>query len=102
VPDDALDVLLPPMLVQPLVENALKHGLTPKPGGGSVSIAAARHRERLQIRVVDDGVGFDSDRTLPNVGMANVRARVEKMGGTWHVRSSPGHGTEIIFEVNVA
>ena len=99
VTDDALDALVPPMLVQPLVENALKHGLTPKPRGGSVSIAAARHNGRLQIRVVDDGAGFDSDRTPPNVGMANVRARVEKMGGTWHVQSSPGHGTQIVFEV---
>ena len=102
VPDDALDALLPPMLVQPLVENALKHGITPKSCGGSVLIAAACHNGRLQVRVADDGVGFDSDRTPPNVGMANVRARVEKMGGTWHLKSSPGHGTEIVFEVKLA
>ena len=102
VSDDALDALLPPMLVQPLVENALKHGITPKSGGGSVSVAAARHNGRLRVCVVDDGAGFDSDHTQPNVGMSNVRARVEKIGGTWHVQSTPGHGTEITFEVKTA
>ena len=102
VPEDLLDLTVPPMLIQPLVENAVKHGISPKLGGGTVRIAAARFDGRLRVTVTDDGVGFDAARITPNIGMANVRARVEKSGGMWCAKSQPGQGTEIMFELEIA
>lgn len=66
VTDDAARALLPPLLLQPLVENAVHHGLEPKRDGGTVRLAAAVQHGHLEITVADDGVGPDA---------ANVRAR---------------------------
>ena len=102
VPDDVLDLPVPPMLIQPLVENAVKHGISPKLGEGTVRIAVARVAGCLRVTVGDDGVGFDATRITPHIGMANVRARVEKGGGTWSAKSRSGQGTEIVFELGTA
>ena len=95
VADELLDVLVPPMLIQPLVENAVKHGIAPKAGGGTVRVAAERCEPGIRVTVSDDGVGFEPSRTASNIGMGNVRARVERDGGTMRVESRPGAGTEI-------
>ncbi len=99
VGDDLLDVLVPPMLIQPLVENAVKHGIAPKACGGTVRVAAEWCAPGIRVTVSDDGVGFDPSRTAPNIGMGNVRARVERDGGTMRVESRPGTGTEISLEL---
>jgi LytS/YehU family sensor histidine kinase len=98
-PEDLLDAQVPPMLIQPLVENALKHGIGPKLEGGSVRIAAMRTEGGVRVTVNDDGVGFDPALATMNVGMANVRTRVEAMGGAWRVESKADQGTAITFEL---
>jgi signal transduction histidine kinase len=95
VPDDLLETPVPPMLLQPLVENAVTHGLSSKVGGGTVQIDAVRTHGQLRLTVHDNGVGFDVEHTPVRVGLANVGARVERMGGTWRVQSIPGAGTRI-------
>jgi two-component system sensor histidine kinase LytS len=95
VSEDARDTPIPPMLLQPLVENAVKHGLSSKVSGGKVVIAAARDNGHLHITVQDDGVGFDLDRKARGVGLSNVGARVERTGGSCHVQSIPGVGTRV-------
>jgi len=92
-------VQLPPLLLQPLVENAVGHGLSPKPGGGEVRITAVTHGDRLVLTVRDDGVGCDPSRVTPHVGLANVRARVELAGGSYRFESSLGTGTTVTLEV---
>jgi len=67
---------VPSLILQPLVENALKHGLGPKPGRGHLSISVTQESGLLQLRVEDDGVGIGGRRDLPGVGLANVRERL--------------------------
>ena len=71
---------LPPLLLQPLVENALRHGLEPKPGGGRIAVTAEREGEALVLEVQDDGLGLDPHRP-PGVGLTNVRERVRAISG---------------------
>ncbi|XYJ09760.1 sensor histidine kinase [Telluria sp. B2] len=75
--------LLPPLLVQPLVENAIRHGLEPKVAGGEVRIVAEVDAGRLRIRVLDDGLGQDAPRDGKGAGMAlaNIRARLQHRFG---------------------
>jgi sensor histidine kinase YesM len=101
VPDALLDEPVPPMLLQPLVENAIKHGIAPKIGGGAIRISALRSEHGLRFTVSDDGVGFDPARAKMNVGIANVRARVEALGGGWTLQSAPEQGTSISFELAI-
>ncbi len=69
---------LPPMLLQPLVENAVKHGLEPKVEGGSVQVSAERRNGNLILTVLDNGLGFseDADARGEGVGLANLRERL--------------------------
>ena len=77
------DVALPPFLLQPLVENALHHGLEPKVEGGSIQVSAKRVGTELVLDVLDDGMGPDVTRRRPGAGMAlaNVRERLQVQYG---------------------
>ena len=84
---------LPPLTVEPLVENAVKHGVTKKRGGGTVTVSTRKTDEGIQITVADTGVGFDPDAYMkdgkPHVGIRNVSDRLEKMvGGDLSITSS--------------
>ena len=76
---------LPPLLLQPLVENAIRHGLEPKIGGGAVRIHARVEQGRLAIRVDDDGLGLQAPRRAPQLGagmaLENIRARLHHRYG---------------------
>lgn len=78
------DVAMPPFLLQPLVENALHHGLEPKVEGGSIKVCARLEGTELVLEVVDDGMGPDATRRRPGAGMAlaNVRERLQVQYGT--------------------
>ncbi len=84
---DATEVVralpLSPMLLQPLVENAIKHGLEPKIEGGSIMVSADVHEGVLQIRVEDTGLGFGvaTDTAGSGSGLTNVRARLKALYG---------------------
>ncbi|MGZ5084026.1 MAG: sensor histidine kinase [Usitatibacter sp.] len=71
---------LPPMLLQPIVENAIRHGLEPKVEGGRVSVRAHRDGEAVVIEVTDDGVGF-APTTRGGVGLTNLRDRLRLLYG---------------------
>ena len=77
--------LLPPLLLQPLVENSLRHGLEPKIDGGCVRIHACVEEGRVRIRVDDDGLGLDGSHGVPRSGggmaLANIRARLQHRYG---------------------
>ncbi|HEX3758194.1 MAG TPA: histidine kinase [Kofleriaceae bacterium] len=79
---DAADARVPQLIVQPLVENALRHGLAPRAEPGRLAIAARRTGDLLRIEVADDGLGlragWDTD---DGVGLPNVRARLARMYG---------------------
>ena len=91
------EFLLPPLSVQPLVENAIKHGIMRLESGGTVTIATYETAEAYHVSVSDDGVGFDVEASYDDkkhIGMKNIRGRIEAMcGGTLHVESTEGKGT---------
>ena len=82
----ALDAEVPSLLLQPLVENALRHGLAMKPGPGRLTLSAARDGSALEIRVRDDGAGLPKGAPIPEsgVGLGTTRARLEEMYGPEH------------------
>jgi len=80
VPDALLACDFPPMLLQPLVENAIRHGLEPKLAGGHLDLMATQESGRLRLRVSDDGVGF-AEIPGEGVGLANIRARLDALYG---------------------
>lgn len=95
---DCTDFSLPALSVQPLLENAVKHGVGHKDGGGMVVLSVKRMNGYIMIKVLDDGVGFDPDAPLSegrsHIGIENVRSRLATMcGGTLRVSSMPGKGT---------
>jgi LytS/YehU family sensor histidine kinase len=82
IPPDALGVLVPNFLLQPLVENAVRHGIAPHARNGHIKVAAAREPSALLLRITDSGDGVPEHRlTLLNqgVGLANTRARLEHL-----------------------
>lgn len=92
---------IPPMLLQPLVENGLKHGLSPKLEGGELSLAVARAGDGLLFTVSDSGVGFDASkaaRTDSGVGLANLRQQLAiRYRADLIITATPGQGTQIQF-----
>ena len=91
-----VDFSIPSLVMQPLVENAIKHGLLPKPEGGTIRVSTSRHGNNVLIEIADDGIGFDTHKKIPqtSVGLSNVRFRVEQMmNGRMQVESKPGKGT---------
>jgi LytS/YehU family sensor histidine kinase len=82
VAPDTLDAAVPYLILQPLVENAIRHGIAPHVAGGTVLIGARRLNGRLVLTVRDDGLGIpDARGPSPRVGLANTRARLERLYG---------------------
>ena len=96
---------LPPLTVEPLVENAVKHGVTKKRGGGTVTVSTRKTDEGIQITVADTGVGFDPNTYMedgkPHVGIRNVSDRLRNMvGGSLSITSSES-GTVAVVTIPV-
>ncbi len=80
---DLGDALVPPLVLQPLVENAIRHGVAGRPGGGTVTVRTERSDGTLLLAVEDDGPGFatGAEGAPGGVGLANTRARLEQLYG---------------------
>ncbi|QGY41953.1 transcriptional regulator [Pseudodesulfovibrio cashew] len=105
---------IPPLVIQPLVENAIRHGVLGRKQGGSVRLSAGRENGHLKVTVADDGVGMDAetlDRVLSReyadsgtggIGLHNCLSRLEHIYGSQYspsVESAPGEGTSIVLRV---
>jgi signal transduction histidine kinase len=102
VPETLGDARVPSFLLQPFVENALRHGLRHQPNGGCVDIAARIEGNQLIVTVEDNGVGLSTDweeRIAAGFGIANARARLRQLYGSNASldirRRSDGHGTVV-------
>jgi LytS/YehU family sensor histidine kinase len=103
VPDALRQQSFPPMLLQPLVENAVKHGLEPKIEGGEIIIKALEENELLRVEIMDDGLGF-SDFNKSGVGIVNVRERLALLfgeKGRLMIEEKEPHGVRAIIEVPI-
>jgi two-component system LytT family sensor kinase len=102
------DVSVPSMLLQPLVENSIKHGISNRVNGGTITLRSRRVGERLFIEVEDDGVGISAaDQTVARgqgIGVSNVRERLQVLYNhdfTMAIESEPGRGTKVLIEIPV-
>lgn len=100
------DFCLPVLTVQPLVENAVKHGVNKRKEGGTVKIRTEKLKNGFQITVTDDGVGFDTTKEIvdtegrTHIGIAGVRRCLLLMsGGTLDITSEPGVGTTAVIRL---
>jgi two-component system LytT family sensor kinase len=101
-----LDMLIPSMLLQPLIENSIKHGISGQVDGGTVTIRTTLNNGRLSIEVEDDGVGI-SDAELAGIlnkgiGVSNVKERLKVLYNQDYrmlIDSQPGRGTRIEIEL---
>ncbi|WP_162611120.1 sensor histidine kinase [Flavonifractor sp. An91] len=121
--EDTLYIQIPKLLVQPVIENALKHGLEVKRGKGNIWISAFRTANRLEIAVEDDGVGISptilkalneklaqgqaerlGSSTTSNIGLANINERIKLIYGTDYgvtVLSAEQQGTRVILSLGI-
>ncbi len=103
---DTLDVIVPSMILQPLVENSIKHGLSRKVGGGRITITTRTHAGRTVIEVHDDGLGMTEERLEhafgDGIGLSNVNERLRTIYGAncqLRLTSEPGKGTLASVEI---
>jgi two-component system, LytTR family, sensor kinase len=108
-----LEVLVPCMLLQPLIENSIKHGLEPRLQGGTITLRSRIRASKMIVEVEDDGVGMAEGRAREvgyisrgtGIGMRNVRERLEVLYGNsarFEVFSRPGRGTRVTLEIPMA
>ncbi len=105
---------IPPLIIQPLVENAVKHGISVKEEGGSVSIVISKHNEELHIIVQDDGIGMDEKQSKNifrkssinnnslGIGLKNINKRMEQIYGPQYkiiIDSTMESGTNITLRI---
>jgi LytS/YehU family sensor histidine kinase len=91
---EVTDFALPPLTVEPLVENAVKHGVTKKRGGGVITISTRKTNDEYVVTVSDTGVGFDPAHYMedgkPHIGIHNVKERLRRIaGGDLSITSTP-------------
>ena len=102
----ASDMLVPSMLLQPLVENSIRHGLSGKVEGGTITLRARRNGTRLLLEIEDDGVGIPEGQLSgilgKGIGVSNVKERLKVLYNQDYrmlIDSQPGRGTRIEIEV---
>lgn len=98
---------VPALSIQPIVENAIKHGITKNPDGGTVKISSYEEENFYCVRVDDDGIGFDvenpdyaDDRNHAHIGLSNVAKRLKSISNAdFEIRSREGEGTNVIIKI---
>lgn len=108
IPDELQDAKMPAFVLQPLVENSIKHGILPKADGGSVTVKAEFLGEDIGISVEDDGVGMNVDKVeevktfWPGIGLDNVNERLKLIYPNNYgleISSVKGSGTKVNFKI---
>jgi two-component system LytT family sensor kinase len=106
IDEETLDAFIPSMLLQPIIENAIKHGLAPRLEGGEIHLRTHRRDGRLLIDIEDNGIGISPERLREvfggGIGISNVHERLRLLYGEhfkMDIRSQEGEGTQIHIEI---
>jgi LytS/YehU family sensor histidine kinase len=103
IPEDARRLLVPHWILQPLVENAIRHGIAPAERAGRVEVHAERMDGALHLRVSDDGLGAPgADAVEERIGLSNTRMRLHQLYGEEQrmtIATAPGQGFMVAIEV---
>ncbi len=106
IEEDSLETFVPSMLLQPMVENSIKHGLAPRLEGGKIHLRARNFDSRLLIEIEDNGLGISPERLSEvyggGIGISNVHERLRLLYGDqfkMNIRSKEGEGTQIHIEI---
>ncbi|NLT95936.1 MAG: GHKL domain-containing protein [Clostridia bacterium] len=103
-----IEINIPPLILQPIVENAVRHGIYPKKEGGKVEISVRREGKAVQIKIRDNGVGMTeekikevlNDQRHVGIGIQNVHKRlISYYGYGLSIRSQVAKGTEVIIKI---
>jgi two-component system LytT family sensor kinase/two-component system sensor histidine kinase LytS len=107
VPGQLKQSIIPPFIIQPLIENSIKHGLYPLPEGGEIKIS--QQAEKIQLIVADNGVGITPEKLANifnssdnSIGLNNIKARLDSIYGTladFKIKSWPDQGTKNIITI---
>jgi signal transduction histidine kinase len=100
---DTMDALIPPLLLQPLVENAIVHGVSPRADGGGVVVRVFRDGDDLRLQVRDDGPGSDEKAIFrgDSIGVPNTKARLEFLYGARQSLVFRREGSEFVADVRI-
>lgn len=101
---EVTDFMIPLLVLQPVTENSIKHGLLPKVSGGTIVLSTRQERDQVVISIVDDGIGcsirMDEIKKKGSVGLNNVLFRLQNMvNGTMEIYSKEGEGTTVIITI---
>lgn len=99
---EAEDFLIPPLILQPIVENAIKHGISKRKEGGTIHLATRETPENILITIADNGLGFPMEALdkSTSVGLRNIRFRLTHLvGGTMDIKSQLGVGTTVTLTI---
>lgn len=105
ISDTVLGALVPPLILQPLVENAVRHGVEPMEAGGTVTIRAWRNEDTLHLSISDTGPGFTGNKGPAGgsgIGLSNTRARLSNLYGGQHefrLSDSPPTGARVTIQI---
>ena len=102
VSPDSRDVLVPSFLLQPLVENAVRHGIAPREGPGHITVRTARHDDHVEIHVEDNGVGLVGPSLSEGIGLGNTRRRLRELfpeAADLTLQPRPGGGLDVRVQV---
>lgn len=108
--DEDLNAVIPPLTIQPIIENAAIHGVLKQAEGGTIIIRAKRLNDEIEISIIDDGIGMDDEaidkllttniRDAKGVGVSNTNRRLNQLFGTeLHIQSVIGEGTTVSFKI---
>ncbi len=108
IPEELLNIKVPVFVLQPIIENSMKHGILLKPQGGNVIITAIDEKDKVKFIIKDTGVGMDENKlnyvvnNWPGIGLSNVNKRLELLYGEKsfiHIESKLNKGTKVMFSI---
>jgi two-component sensor histidine kinase len=105
VDSNSMNALVPPLILQPLVENAIRYGIESRESGGTVTIRALREGDTLHLQIADEGEGFSGGQMLGagnGIGLSNTKARLQELYGDKHqFKITAGHPTGACVEIEI-